>query len=121
FRQALPRRTHQLPILFGSRAGRDIYDGVIAVGRDDGAGLSTQPLRRFTSFHGANAPADLLSEHDDPAIRGTQVLERVNSHRPLADLRFVVSGAALTGLMGVCGGGRWRGACCVIGRTRWSR
>src|SRR5947199_10724850 len=98
FRQAPSRRAHELPILFRSGAGRDTDDGVVAVGRNDGAGFLTQALGRFARLHGSNAPADLLSEHDDPPISGTQVLEGVDGHRPLADLRFVVPGAALTGL-----------------------
>src|SRR5262245_26767730 len=103
FGQSPSRGTHDMPIRFRRRAERHVDDRVIAVGRHDGARLSTEALRRFTGLHGANAPTDLLSEHDDPAIGGPQMLEGMDGDRPLADLRFVVSRTALTGLVRVGG------------------
>ena len=77
-----------------------MHDGVIAVCRNDLAGFPAQAIRSLTGLDGANAPPELLPEHDDAAIGGPQVLQAVDGDRPLTDLRLVVAGLPLTGLVG---------------------
>jgi hypothetical protein len=49
-----------------------------------------------------NSTPKLLPEHDDPAVRGRQVLQAVNGDRSLTDLGFVIAGSPLT-LVGIGG------------------
>src|SRR5580765_352867 len=98
--QGPPRRTHELQILLCGWPGWYPHDCVIAIGRNDGPRVSTEALRVLSCLNGANAPPDLLSEHRDPAIRGSQVLQPMDGDRPLSDLRLIVSRAALTRLIG---------------------
>src|SRR5262249_18685196 len=73
---------------------------IITIGRNDGPSISVDTLRIVAGLHGTNTPADLLPKHDDPAIRGTQVLQTMDGDRPLPNLRLVISRATLTGLIG---------------------
>ena len=98
------RPPHDRAVLVGRRGRRHRHDGVVAVGRDDSAGVAKETLRILSFLDGPDAPSRLLTEHDDTAIRGAKVLEPVDGHRALPDLRLVVARASLTGLVGIGGG-----------------
>src|SRR5262249_23069697 len=63
--------------------------------------IPVETLRIVPGLHGTNTPADLLPKHDDPTIRGTQVLQTMDGDGPLPDLGLVIPGATLTGLVRV--------------------
>src|SRR5215472_15935182 len=82
------------------RYGRHAYDRVVAIGRDY-AGSVAQFGRGPPVPHGANAASDLVPEHRHAAVSGAQMLQAVNSDRPLRHLCFVVAGMSLTVFVGI--------------------
>src|SRR5260370_4940711 len=91
-----PGPAHELPVILRRRCGRDAHDRVIAIRGDDRAGFAAHAVRSSPVLDRVDTVPKLLPEHDNPAVRGPQVLQAVNSDRPLTDLAFVVAGFPLT-------------------------
>src|SRR5215475_15925425 len=98
-----PSRVHELSILFCRRCRRDTHDGVIAVCRDKLVGFPAQALGSLPCLYRTNTTPELLPEHDDAAICGSQVLQTVDGNRPLTDLGLVVAGLPLARFVGIRG------------------
>src|SRR5262249_50863488 len=79
------------------------HDRVVAVRRRDRSGDPRRAIGRFPGLHGADALPELVPEHDDPSIRGPEVLEAVDGDRALTDLGLVVAGLPLTRLVSIGG------------------
>src|SRR6516165_12324818 len=96
-----PGRTHELLVLFRRWCRRDAHDGVIAVGRNNLPGFPAQAVRRLPGLDRTHPPPELLPEHNDTAIRDSQVLQAMNRNGPLRDLGLIVAGLALARLVGL--------------------
>ena len=69
----------------------------------------------MAGLRGPDAASRLAPEHHDAAIGGADVLQSVDGDRPLRDLRLVVAGLSLTGLVGFPAS--WAGAMMVLWPT----
>src|SRR5262245_32054120 len=76
--QRFPSGAHELLIFLQGWCSRDTHHRVITVGRNDGPGVPGEALRVAACLHGTDTPAELLPEHDDPTVRGAQVLQAVD-------------------------------------------
>src|SRR5262249_13929512 len=101
--QLPPSRAHELLVLRRRRCRRNTHDRIIAVCRNNLAGLPTQAVGSLPCLDCTNTPPELLPEHDDTAICGPQVLQAVDSNGSLTDLGLVVAGLPLARPVGISG------------------
>ena len=82
----------------------DAHDRVVAVCRDD-LGFPAQAVGVAAFLDGAYTSPDVPPKHTDLAVSGAQMLQIVDGNGPLSDLRLIISGATLAGLVRV---GVWK-------------
>jgi hypothetical protein len=58
-------------------------------------GVELRPRQLLAVLDGADPALEAAAQHADAGVGQAEMLERVNRHRPLADLRLVVGGHAL--------------------------
>src|SRR5262249_53010852 len=97
------RPVSRMSLRSAGRRRRHSNNRIVAISWDNCVGDVAEARGGVAGFDGPDAAPDLATEHADPAIRRAEVLQAVDRDRPLRDLRFVVSGAPLTSLVGIRG------------------
>src|ERR1700746_1137092 len=92
------------PQLFGERRRprrRDTNHRVVAVGRDHDVAVVKDALGILAGLDRPDAAADLVAEHRDAPIGGTEMFQTMDGDRALRDLGFEIARMPLAFLVGI--------------------